>query len=39
MVDSAGCDHEAWVEGTASDAAKGMPCSCKKGMSARVSVC
>lgn len=27
MVDGAGCDHEARVEGTAGDAAKGMPCS------------
>lgn len=28
MVDSTGGDHQAWVEGTASDAAEGMPCSC-----------
>lgn len=30
MVDGARCDHEAWVEGSAGDAAKGMPCSCWK---------
>lgn len=33
VVDGAGCDHEARVEGTAGDAAKGMPCSCEDGTS------
>jgi hypothetical protein len=36
VVDGAGCDHEAWVEGTASDAAERVPCSCLTCMSERV---
>lgn len=33
VVDDAGGDHEAWVEGATGNTAEGMPCSCRSSMS------